>query len=134
MQHTATHCSTLYRTATHCNAPQHRYPAHCLYCVLPHTLQHTELPHCHTLQHTATRTHAFIDVAKIRARPFSLSSSISIVTYVPPTDCTDCCMCTPCPSDSTALRSATCSIRTSPFAPTLVNSRVCPSPLATTPA
>jgi len=46
LQHTATHCVTMWHTATHCNTLQHT-AQHC------NTQQHTAT-HCNTLQHTAT--------------------------------------------------------------------------------
>ena len=47
MQHTASHCNTLYHTATHCITLQHT-ATHC------NTLHHTAT-HCNTLQRTTTR-------------------------------------------------------------------------------
>ena len=54
MQHTTSHCITLQRTATHCNAPQQWWNAGASvnYRVC-NTLHHTAI-HCNTLQHTAT--------------------------------------------------------------------------------
>jgi len=56
LQHTATHCTALHRTATHiqhyCNALQH-YIQKSSRC---NTLQHAAT-HCITLQHTRTATH-----------------------------------------------------------------------------